>query len=40
MLSGGTESERKECVDYLIGGVLDHYERVLQKEMIEYADIF
>ena len=40
LLSGGTESERKECVDYLIGGVLDHYERVLQKEMIEYADIF
>ena len=40
LLSGGTERERKECVDYLIGGVLDHYERLLQKEVIEYADIF
>ena len=40
LLSGGTEQQKAVEIAYLTGGVLDHYERVLQKEVIEYDDIF
>ena len=40
LLSGGTEEEKAEAISYLTGGVLDCYEEALQKEVIEYADIF
>ena len=40
LLSGGTEQQKADEIAYLTGGVLDHYERVLQKEVIEYDDIF
>lgn len=40
LLSGGTEQERKRCVEYLTGGVLEHYEKALQKGVIGYRDIF
>jgi hypothetical protein len=40
LLSGGTEQQKANEIAYLTGGVLDHYERVLQKEVIEYDDIF
>ncbi len=40
LLSGGTEQQKSDEIAYLTGGVLDHYERVLQKEVIAYDDIF
>jgi DNA primase catalytic core len=40
LLSGGTEQQKANEIAYLTSGVLDHYERVLQKEVIEYDDIF
>ena len=40
LLSGGTEQQKADEIAYLTGGVLDHYERVLQKEVIVYDDIF
>ena len=40
LLSGGTEQQKADEIAYLTGGVLDHYERVLQKEVISYDDIF
>ena len=40
LLSGGTEQQKADEIAYLTGGVLDHYERVLQKEVIAYDDIF
>ena len=40
LLSGGTEQQKADEIAYLTGGVLDHYERVLQKEVITYDDIF
>jgi len=40
LLSGGTEQQKANEISYLTSGVLDHYERVLQKEVIEYDDIF
>ena len=32
--------QKADEIAYLTGGVLDHYERVLQKEVIAYDDIF
>ena len=32
--------QKEDEIAYLTGGVLDHYERVLQKEVIAYDDIF
>ena len=40
LLSRGTEQQKADEIAYLAGGVLDHYERVLQKEVIAYDDIF
>ena len=40
LLSRGTAYEKQACLAYLTGGVLDRYEALLQKEVIEYADIF
>jgi len=40
LLSGGIEQQKEDEVSYLTDGVLDRYERILQKEVIEYADIF
>jgi hypothetical protein len=40
LLSGGTAQQKKDEIAYLTGGVLDRYEALLQKEVIEYADIF
>ena len=40
LLSGGTEEEKAEAISYFTNGVLDCYEEALQKERIEYADIF
>ncbi len=40
LLSGGTTQQKEDEISYLTDGVLDHYERVLQKEVIEFADIF
>ena len=40
LLSNGTEREKSEAISYFTNGVLDCYEEVLQKEVIEYADIF
>ena len=41
LLSGGTEQQKEDEIAYLTGGgVLDRYEALLQKEVIEYADIF
>ena len=40
LLSGGTEQQKADEIAYLTGGVLDHYERVMQKEVIAYDDIF
>ena len=40
LLSGGTEQQKADEIAYLTGGVLDRYERVLQKEVIAYDDIF
>ena len=40
LLSNGTERVKSEAISYFTNGVLDCYEEALQKEMIEYADIF
>ena len=41
LLSGGTTQQKEDEIAYLAeGGVLDRYEALLQKEVIEYADIF
>ena len=41
LLSGGTTQQKADEIAYLTeGGVLDRYEALLQKEVIEYADIF
>ena len=41
LLSGGTTQQKEHEIAYLTeGGVLDRYEALLQKEVIEYADIF
>ena len=41
LLSGGTAQQKADEIAYLTeGGVLDRYEALLQKEVIEYADIF
>ena len=41
LLSGGTSQQKEDEIAYLTeGGVLDRYEALLQKEVIEYADIF
>ena len=40
LLSNGTEQEKAEAISYFTSGVQNHYERVLQKEVIEYEDIF
>lgn len=41
LLSGGTTRQKEDEIAYLTeGGVLDRYEAQLQKEVIEYADIF
>ena len=41
LLSGGTTQQKEDEIAYLFeGGVLDRYEALLQKEVIEYADIF
>ena len=40
LLSGGTEQQKADEIAYLTGGVLDSYEALLQKEVIEYGDIF
>ena len=40
LLSRGTAYEKQACVAYLTSGVLNRYEALLQKEVIEYADIF
>ena len=41
LLSGGTAQQKEDEIAYLTeGGVLDRYEALLQKEVIEYADIF
>ena len=40
LLSGGTEQQKADEIAYLTGGVLDHYEHILQKEVIAYDDIF
>ena len=41
LLSGGTAQQKEDEIAYLTeGGVLDRYEALLRKEVIEYADIF
>jgi hypothetical protein len=40
LLSNGTEQEKAEAISCFTNGVLDCYEEVLQKEVIEYDDIF
>ena len=41
LLSGGTAQQKEDEIAYLTeGGVLDRYEALLHKEVIEYADIF
>ena len=41
LLSGGTAQQKADEIAYLTeGGVLDRYEALLQKEVIEYDDIF
>ena len=41
LLSGGTTQQKEDEIAYLTeGGVLDRYKALLQKEVIEYADIF
>ena len=41
LLSGDTMQQKEDEIAYLTeGGVLDRYEALLQKEVIEYADIF
>jgi hypothetical protein len=41
LLSGGTMQQKEDEIAYLTeGGVLDRYEALLQKEVLEYADIF
>ena len=41
LLSGGTAQQKEDEIAYLTEcGVLDRYEALLQKEVIEYADIF
>ena len=40
LLSNGTEQEKTEAISYFTNGVLDCYEEALQKEVIEYGDIF
>ncbi len=40
LLSGGTAQQKEGEIAYLTGGVLDRYAALLQKEVIEYADIF
>ena len=41
LLSGGTAQQKEDEIAYLTeGGVLDRYEALLQKEVIEYDDIF
>ena len=41
LLSRGTAQQKEDEIAYLTeGGVLDRYEALLQKEVIEYADIF
>lgn len=40
LLSNGTEQEKAEAISYFTSAVLNHYERVLQKEVIEHDDIF
>ena len=41
LLSGGTAQQKEDEIAYLTeGGVLDRYKALLQKEVIEYADIF
>ena len=41
LLFGGTAQQKEDEIAYLTeGGVLDRYEALLQKEVIEYADIF
>ena len=41
LLSGGTAQQKEDEIAYLTeGGVLDRYAALLQKEVIEYADIF
>ena len=41
LLSRGTAQQKEDEIDYLTeGGGLDRYEALLQKEVIEYADIF
>ncbi len=40
LLSGGTEREKQDCLNYLTGGVLDRYEQGLKKGVVEYETIF
>ena len=41
LLSGGTAQQKEDEIAYLTeSGVLDRYEALLRKEVIEYADIF
>ena len=41
LLSGGTAQQKEDEIAYLTeGGVLDRYEALLRKEVIEYDDIF
>lgn len=40
LLSEGAKQEKEDETICLIGGVLDRYEAVLRKEVIEYGDIF
>ena len=41
LLSGGTTQQKEDEIAYLTeGGVLDRYAALLQKEVIEYDDIF
>ena len=41
LLSGGTAQQKEDEIAYLTeGGVLDRYKALLQKEVIEYDDIF
>ena len=41
LLSGGTSRQKEDEIAYLTeGGVLDRYEALLRKEVIEYGDIF
>ena len=41
LLSGGTTQQKEDEIAYLTeGGVLDRYEALLRKEVIEYDDIF